>query len=67
MLKTFYCTILAILITPPTLAQSTEPVGPSGWTARNWVGFFLVIIVFILAVIGINKLATWGEDESRQK
>jgi hypothetical protein len=42
-------------------AQDTTPRGPSQWTAKNWVGFFLYIGLFILAVIGIYKLA--GVDE----
>jgi hypothetical protein len=38
-------------------AQSTDPVGPSGWTTRNWIGFALQITLFVLALIGIYKLA----------
>ena len=42
-------------------AQDTTPRGPSEWTTKNWVGFFLYIGLFVLAVIGIYKLA--GVDE----
>ncbi|MDD5557413.1 MAG: hypothetical protein PHN82_09205 [bacterium] len=41
-------------------AQSTDPVGPAGWTTRNWAGFCLQIAVFILAVAGISRLAGRG-------
>lgn len=44
------------------MAQSTDPVGPSGWTTRNWIGFSVQIAVFILAVIGICKLASFGDE-----
>jgi hypothetical protein len=58
--------IIAILIVItaiaiPCLAQPTDPVGPAGWTMRNWIGFFVQITVFILAVIGICKLAKSGK------
>lgn len=54
-------------------AQDTMPRGPSEWTPRNWLGFFIYIAVFILVVIGIYKLATGvetteegrGEEEKR--
>jgi len=46
----------------PCLAQSADPVGPAGWTARNWVGFAAQIAVFVLALIGICKLADWERD-----
>ncbi len=45
----------------PCMAQSTEPIGPAGWTTRNWIGFSVQIIVFILAIIGICRLAKRGE------
>jgi hypothetical protein len=53
--------IVAAAIAIPCLAQSTEPVGPTGWTVRNWIGFSVQITVFILAIMGICKLAKWGE------
>ena len=44
-------------------AQDTTPRGPAEWTGRNWLGFSIQIIVFILAVVGIYKLADPGEEE----
>lgn len=41
-------------------ARSTEPVGPSGWTARSWIGLCVQIALFILALWGICRLA--GRD-----
>jgi len=39
------------------------PRGPSEWSSRNWLGFFIYLVVFILAVVGIYKLATGGETD----
>lgn len=44
-------------------AQSIEPVGPAGWTARNWIGLAVQIAVFILAVWGIFRLGG-GKDSN---
>ncbi len=63
MLKKFIFAVLAVIFAYPCLAQPTEPIGPAGWSARNWIGFLLQIAIFILAVIGIYKLAYWGEKE----
>jgi hypothetical protein len=62
MRKLLFALISIALIALPCFAQSTEPIGPTGWTLRNWTGFFLQIAIFILAVIAICKLANWGED-----
>ena len=51
-------------------AQDTAPRGWSQWTARNWIGFFIYIGLFVLAVIGIYKLAGVDEiteDETKRK
>lgn len=61
MRQTIVLLIIAVAIAVPCLAQPTEPIGPAGWTMRNWIGFSVQITVFILAVIGICKLAKWGE------
>ena len=62
MYRTFGMLLIVLLaIVIPCLAQSTEPVGPTGWTTRNWIGFSVQITVFVLAIIGICKLARWGE------
>lgn len=61
MRRTMVLLIIAAAIAIPCLAQPTEPIGPAGWTMRNWIGFSVQIAVFILAVIGICKLAKWGE------
>ena len=61
MRRTIVLLVLAAAIAIPCLAQPTEPVGPAVWTMRNWIGFSVQITVFILAVIGICKLAKWGE------
>jgi hypothetical protein len=53
---------LAWALSLPCLAQSPEPVGPVGWTARNWIGFAVQITVFVLALIGVCKLADWGNE-----
>ncbi|HPJ71938.1 MAG TPA: hypothetical protein PK636_04580 [bacterium] len=31
--------------------QDHAPVGPGGWTARNWLGFFLQIGLFLLGAV----------------
>jgi hypothetical protein len=62
MYRTFSALLIVLLaIVIPCLAQSTEPVGPTGWTTRNWIGFSVQITVFVLAIIAICKLARWGE------
>jgi hypothetical protein len=61
MRRTIVLLIVIAAIAIPCLAQPTEPVGPAWWTMRNWIGFFIQIAVFILAVIGICKLAKTGE------
>ncbi|MBI4612172.1 MAG: hypothetical protein HY720_01020 [Planctomycetes bacterium] len=38
-------------------ALPTDPVGPSGWTARNWIGFAIQVTVFLLAVAGLYWLS----------
>jgi len=43
------------------LAQNTEPVGPAGWTVRNWMGFSAQIAVFVLAVWAVYRLANWNK------
>ncbi len=48
-------------------AQDTTPRGPSQWSARNWLGFCIQIGVFLLAVIGIYRLARSGEGEGEGK
>jgi len=52
---------LAIVFT--VLGQDTTPRGPSEWTGRNWLGFCILISAFILAIIGIYRLAMSGEGE----
>jgi hypothetical protein len=61
MRRTIVLLIFAAAIAIPCLAQPTEPIGPAGWTMRNWIGFCVQITVFVLAVIGICKLAKSGE------
>lgn len=61
MRRTIVLLIFAAAIAIPCLAQSTDPVGPAGWTMRNWIGFCIQITVFILAVIGVCKLAKLGK------
>ena len=42
------------------------PIGPSQWTAKNWVGFFLQVLIFFLALFFITKLADL-EEEGEEK
>ncbi|MDP8215370.1 MAG: hypothetical protein RAO92_03485 [Candidatus Euphemobacter frigidus] len=49
--------------TAAAAAQDTTPRGPAEWTFRNWLGFCLQIGIFILAIIGIYKLAMSGGGE----
>ncbi|MFH1038079.1 MAG: hypothetical protein V1789_05355 [PVC group bacterium] len=56
---------LGVLFPFALAAQDTSPRGPSQWTARNWLGFCIQIGVFILAVIGIYRLARSGEGEGK--
>ena len=47
-------------------AGSTEPVGPSGWPAKSWIGLLVYLGLFLLALWGISRLASTspsGEDE----
>ncbi|MCX6355970.1 MAG: hypothetical protein NTZ78_13870 [Candidatus Aureabacteria bacterium] len=57
--------VTALSLGAVCLAQSTEPVGPSGWTTRNWIGFTVQISLFVLAVLGVYKLADWKDDDSQ--
>lgn len=41
----------------------TAPVGPAGWTAKNWVGFVLYIAVFLAVVAFIFYIGRDEEDE----
>ena len=50
-------------VTAAAIAQDTTPRGPSEWIFRNWLGFCLYIGIFILAIIGIYKLAMSGDGE----
>ena len=43
-------------------AQSIEPVGPSGWPLRSWIGLLVQITLFVLAVFGVYKLAGLGRE-----
>jgi hypothetical protein len=60
MFKKILLAVLAALSALTCMAQSTEPVGPSGWTARNWAGLCVQIALFVLALIGVCALA--GRD-----
>ena len=42
-----------------------ESVGPGGWTPRNWIGFFLYLFVFLLAVIGLYRMAVADDGGDR--
>ena len=55
--------IVSVLTAATLLAQDTTPRGPSQWTGRNWLGFCIYIGIFILAIIGIYRLAMSGEGE----
>ncbi len=46
------------------VAQDTTPRGPAQWTATNWLGFCIQIVLFILVIIGIYKLALGGKGKS---
>ncbi|MBN2490356.1 MAG: hypothetical protein JXQ29_05860 [Planctomycetes bacterium] len=41
----------------------TAPVGPAGWTAKNWIGFVLYIVVFLAVVAFIFYIGRDEEDE----
>jgi hypothetical protein len=41
----------------------TGPVGPAGWTLRNWLGLGCQVVVFVLLVAFIFWLADLGERE----
>ena len=43
--------------------DSMEPVGPSGWTTRNWVGFAVYVGVFLLILVGLGYLANLAEKD----
>ena len=47
------------------LAQDDKfaPVGPGGWTAKNWIGFVLYIVVFLAVVAFIFYIGRDEEDE----
>lgn len=45
---------------------NTDPVGPSGWGLRSWIGFFLYIFIFVGAVALIFWIAKGAEGEDRE-
>ncbi len=71
-MKKKLCMIIGIwpvffLAAAATIAQDTTPRGPAEWTGRNWLGFSLQILFFVLAVIGIYKLAGPEREEDSRK
>ncbi|MGH7151412.1 MAG: hypothetical protein ACREIU_11980 [Planctomycetota bacterium] len=42
------------MLLPP---QAPGPIGPAHWTARNWLGVALYLLLFAAAVYGIWRLA----------
>ena len=50
----------------PALAlwqATTDPVGPAGWTLRNWLGLSCQVVVFVLLVAFIFWLADLGDRD----
>ncbi len=41
------------------------PVGPSGWSTKNWIGFVLYIVVFLAVVAFIFYIGRDEEDEAK--
>mgnify|MGYP001585888689 CR=1 FL=1 len=56
--------LTSALLLSLALQDGTKPVAPSGWTARNWIGFFLYIVVFLLLVAFIFYV---GRDEDKEE
>lgn len=46
------------------LLSSNPPLGPFHWTAKNWIGFFLQIVIFFLTLFFITKLADVEQDSN---
>jgi hypothetical protein len=53
-----YAVIISTVFT-----QDTTPRGPAHWTATNWLGFCIIIGLFILAIFGIYRLAIGRRGE----
>lgn len=45
------------------IQESVEPIGPAGWTLRNWLGLGCQVVVFILLVAFIFWLADLGDRD----
>lgn len=60
MLRKLLCALIAAAPALCGAAPSSDPVGPSGWTARNWIGLCVQVSLFVLALIGLCRLA--GRD-----
>ena len=42
------------------------PVGPSGWSAKNWIGFVLYIAVFLAVVAFIFYIGRDEEEDVKE-
>jgi len=40
------------------------PVGPAGWSGKNWIGFILYIVVFLAVVAFIFYIGRDEEDQA---
>lgn len=61
--------LTALLTSTPVLALQDEasktlPRGPSDWTAKNWIGFVLYLVVFLAVVAFIFYIGRDEEDEA---
>jgi hypothetical protein len=43
---------------PAVGASATDPVGPSGWSAKNWLGFALQLLFFVVTVCILARIAS---------
>jgi hypothetical protein len=46
---------------------SLDPVGPGGWSWTSWLGLFLYLGLFVLALRGIAHLAHAPAREDREE
>ena len=51
---------------PLLLQQVSEPVGPGGWSVRNYMGLLCQVVVFVLLVAFIFWLADLGERDEEK-
>jgi len=66
----FLAAVVSSLLLSPSLllaSSATDPVGPAGWSVKNWVGFALQISLFLGALWALSLLAASAGPAGRTK